>query len=109
VLSEDNVVLLTDSDEGRLASLTAAGAYVSRTSHPPSTAARPKAPGEDVPLLCGPLIAGEGPVKPVAGSQRTGPSTARKGNPQVASVACLVPTGDPSLLRPVERSIRAGG
>ena len=34
----------------------------------------------DVLPLCGPLVAGEGSVKLVAGSQRTGPSTARKGN-----------------------------
>ena len=32
-------------------------------------------------------------MKPIAGSQHTDPLTARKGNPQVASVACLVPTG----------------
>lgn len=83
------------------------GDYASRTSCPPSTTARLKAPGEDVLLLCGPLVAGEGSVKPVARSPRTGPLTARKGNPQAASVACLVPMGDPSLLLPVERSIRA--
>ncbi|KAI9435855.1 hypothetical protein H4582DRAFT_2059322 [Lactarius indigo] len=40
--------------------------------------------------------AGEGPVKPVAGLERIGPSTARKGNPHVASVVCLVPAGDPN-------------
>ena len=94
-----------------LAPLTVAakkGAYSSRTSRPPSTTARPKAPGEDVPPLYGSLVAREGSVKPVAGSQCTGPSTAHKGNFQVASVACLVPMGDPSLLRPVEWSIRAG-
>ena len=104
-LPEDNVVFLTNSDWTPLASLTAAvkmGTHASRTSRPPSTTAGSKAPGEDVPPLCGPLIAREGHVKPVAGSQRTGPSTARKVNPQVASVACLVPTGNPSLLRPVE-------
>ncbi|KAI9435859.1 hypothetical protein H4582DRAFT_2079485 [Lactarius indigo] len=39
---------------------------------------------------------GEGPVKPVAGLERIGPSTARKGNPHVASVVCLVPAGDPN-------------
>ena len=43
--------------------------------------------------LCRPLIAGEGTVKPIAGSQRTDPSTTRKGNPQVASITCLVPMG----------------
>ena len=75
-----------------------------RRAHQPTLLDR-KPQGEDVPLLCGPLVAGEGFVKPIAGSQRTGPSTAHKSNPQVASVACLVPTGDPSLLRPVERSI----
>ena len=56
------------------------GAYASRTSRPPSTTARPKASDEDVLPLCGPLVAGEGSVKLVAGSQRTGPLTARKGN-----------------------------
>ena len=53
----------------------------------------PRDPRRRCTPLCGPLIAGEGPVKPVAGSQRTDPSTARKGNTQVASVTCLVPTG----------------
>ena len=57
------------------------GDYASRTSCPPSTTARLKAPGEDVLLLCGPLVAGEGSVKPVARSPRTGPLTARKGKP----------------------------
>ena len=72
------------SDVGLQVSLTAAakkGPYASHTSRPPSTTAGPKAPGEDVPPLCGPFTAGEGPVKPVAGSERIGPSTARKGNP----------------------------
>lgn len=68
-----------------------------------------KPPAKMCPRYAGLLpTAGEGPVKPVAGSERIGPSTARKGNPQVAPVACLVPAGDPSLLQTVERSIRAG-
>src|SRR6266702_5852644 len=46
--------------------------------------------------------AGEGPVKPVAGSKHIGPSMACKGNPQVAPVTCLVLGGDPSLLQIVE-------
>ena len=57
------------------------GAYASHTSRPPSTTARLKASDEDVLPLCRPLVAGEGSVKLVAGSQRTGPSTAHKGNP----------------------------
>ena len=92
-LPEDNIVFLMNSDWTPLVSLTATvkmGTYVSCTSCPPSTTAGSKASREDVPPLCRPLIAREGHVKPVAGSQRTGPSTARKVNPQVASVACLV-------------------
>ncbi|KAI9433641.1 hypothetical protein H4582DRAFT_2060810 [Lactarius indigo] len=38
--------------------------------------------------------AGDGLMKPVAGLECIGPSTAHKGNPHVASVICLVPVGD---------------
>ncbi|KAI9434224.1 hypothetical protein H4582DRAFT_2060405 [Lactarius indigo] len=38
--------------------------------------------------------AGDGLMKPVAGLECIGPSTAHKGNPHVASVICLVPAGD---------------
>ena len=117
-LPEDNVVFLTNSDSMCLASLTTTmkmGTYASHTSHLPLPTKHhcwiepPPPPSEDVPLLCGPLIAGEGPMKSVAGSQHTGPLTARKGNPQVASIICLVPMGDQSLLRLVEQSYEQAG
>ena len=107
----DKEPIFDESDSMRLVPLTVTakkGAYASHTSCPPSTTARPKAPSKDVPLLYGSLVAGEGTVKPVAGSQCTGPSTAHKGNFQVASVACLVPKWDLSLLWLVEQSIQAG-
>ncbi len=68
-----------------------------------------KPPAKMCPRYVGLLpTTGEGPMKPVAGSERIGLSMARKGNPQVAPVACLVPAGDLSLLQTVEQSIRAG-
>ncbi|KAF8259534.1 hypothetical protein EI94DRAFT_1813190 [Lactarius quietus] len=42
------------------------------------------------------LLAREGPLRPVAGSPRSGPSTARMGNPQVAAIVCLVLMVDPN-------------
>ncbi|KAF8258743.1 hypothetical protein EI94DRAFT_1707713 [Lactarius quietus] len=42
------------------------------------------------------LLAGEGPLRPVAGPPRSGPSTAFNGNPQVAAITCLVPMVDPT-------------
>ncbi|KAI9435862.1 hypothetical protein H4582DRAFT_2059327 [Lactarius indigo] len=53
-------------------------------------------PGANIAEVVQGKGAGEGPVKPVAGLERIGPSTARKGNPHVASVVCLVPAGDPN-------------
>ncbi|KAF8267702.1 hypothetical protein EI94DRAFT_1801345 [Lactarius quietus] len=41
-------------------------------------------------------LAGEGPLRPVAGPPHSGPSTAFNGNPQVAAIACLVPMVDPT-------------
>ncbi|KAF8257983.1 hypothetical protein EI94DRAFT_1708430 [Lactarius quietus] len=58
--------------------------YASHTSHPPSTIAGPDAPAR------------EGPLRPVAGPPRSGPSTAFNGNPQVAAIVCLVPMVDPN-------------
>ncbi len=57
-LSKDEVALLVDSGKAHRASLTATSkkrTHTSRTSCLPSTIAGPKAPGEDVPPLCGPL------------------------------------------------------
>ena len=115
-LPEDNIVFLTNSDSMCLASLTTTmkmGTYASHTSHLPLPTKHhcwiEPPPSKDVPLLCGPLIAGEGPMKSVAGSQHTGPSTTHKGNPQVASITCLVPMGDWSLLWLVEQSYEQAG
>ncbi|KAF8263266.1 hypothetical protein EI94DRAFT_1704129 [Lactarius quietus] len=50
-------------------------------------------PAKMCPCYVG-LLAGEGPLRPVAGPPHSGPSTAFNGNPQVASIACLVLVGD---------------
>ncbi|KAF8259281.1 hypothetical protein EI94DRAFT_1905864 [Lactarius quietus] len=42
------------------------------------------------------LLAGEGPLRPVAGSPCSGPSTACMGSPHVATIVCLGPVVDPN-------------
>ncbi|KAF8267490.1 hypothetical protein EI94DRAFT_1801568 [Lactarius quietus] len=73
---------------------------------PLSTIAGPNAPGEDAPPLCGPPSQGR-PFEACCWVPRSGPSTARMGNPQVAAIVCLVRWLIRILMQTVERSIRA--